>query len=179
MTQSKIVAKKEILKSKHFRVDHITVERNGKIFEKDLVERIPVVLILPYTKDNEVYLESQYRDALEKTSLEVVAGSMDHPDEDPLVTAKRELEEETGLTAATWKSLGVWNLSVNMKAKIHLFLATDLTEGKPHLDDDEIIDVVKMPLTKALAKIESGEITAASHIALLLLFDRLRKEGKV
>jgi ADP-ribose pyrophosphatase len=179
MTQSKIIAKKEVFKSRHFSIDHITVGKNGKTFEKDLIERIPIVLVLPYTKDNEVYLELQYRDAFEKKILEVVAGSMDHPDEEPLTAAKRELKEETGLSAATWKPLGTWELSVNMKAKIHVFLATDLTEGQAHLDEDEIIEVVKMPLNEALIKIETGEIMAASHIALLLLFDKLRKEGKI
>lgn len=174
----KILSTKTVFTSKYFKVNQNTIERDGKTFTKDFIERNPTVLIIPYTADNEIYLESQFRDALGKLSLELVAGNIELNDE-PFATAKRELEEEAGLTAKIWKKLGEWDFSVNMSAKIHVYAATALEEGKQHLDFDEEISLIKMPLEQALEKIEKGELTAASHIAALLLFDRLQKEGKL
>lgn len=176
--ESKLLSTKKVFQAKHFRVDQIVVSKEGKEFTKDVVVRVPIVLILPYTRDGDVYLELQWRDALSKTSLEVVAGSVEES-EDMLVAAKRELQEETGLTAQTWKKIATWDLSVNMSAKVHVFIATDLTQGESSLDDDESIEVVKMPLEEALEKITRGEITAANHIAALLLFDKMKREGKI
>ena len=118
------------------------------------------------------------RDALNRMSLELVAGTIEK-DGDPLETAKRELREESGFTAKNWKKLYEWDLSANMNAKVHLFAATDLEPGKQKLDFDEEIEIIKLPIEKVLEKIENAEITAASHIAAILLFDRLRKEGKL
>lgn len=167
-----------VFQAKYFRVRKIDIERNGKQFTKDFIERAPVVFILPYTKDGEVYIEYQYRDVFRKWIYEMISGTMEEGD-DPLEAAKRELSEETGLTAKKWQKIAMWDLSVNMFAKIHVYAVTDLQEGEPHLDEDEAIKTIKMPLEKALEKIDSGEISAASHIAVLLLFAKLRKEGKL
>jgi ADP-ribose pyrophosphatase len=174
----KILSTKTIFTSKYFKINQKVIERNGKTFTKDFIERNPVVMIIPYTKDNEVYIESQFRDALNRMSFELVAGNIEGSD-DPLESAKRELKEEAGLSAKTWKKLYEWDLSASMNAKIHLFAATDLEESEQHLDADEEITVLKMPLVDALKKVEDGEMVTASHLAALLLFDRLRKEGKL
>ncbi len=174
----KVLSQKIVFKSKFFRVEQKVIERNGKTFTKDFIERNPAIFILPVGSDGDIYLINQYRDTFRKTTLEVIAGMMEH-DKDPLEAAKRELEEEIGLIAKSWKQLITWELSVNMNAKIHVFVATDLQEGKQHLDDDEVIERVKMSLEKALEKVETGEIVAASHAAILLLFDKLKKEGKI
>ena len=178
MTHTKIISQKKVFQSRHFHVDSIVIERFGKKFEKDIIEQTPTVLVIPYTKDGDIYLEEQYRDALEKTCLEVVAGTIDNND-DPLDTAKRELEEEIGIKAKVWKQVATWDVLVTMRAKIHVFFATDLEMGKSNLQHDEVIDLVKMPLNRALEKIEQGEITGASHIAAILLFDKMRIEGKI
>jgi len=135
------------------------------------------VIIIPYT-DDEIYLESQYRDALGKINLEAVQGTIATGD-DPLQTAKRELEEETGLVARKWKKLAQWDLSAILDAKQYIFAATDFEQKEQHLEFDEEIEIMKMPRTTILDKIETGELTTASHIAALLLFDRLRREGKI
>lgn len=174
----KITSEETIYTARYFKVFKRTIERNGRTYTKDFIERNNVVLILPYTANDEVYIESQYRDALERRSLEVVAGQIEEGDE-PLETAKKELKEEAGLTARTWHKLGVWDLSVNMKGKIHVYAATDLEEGERALEEDEDIDMLKLSFTEVMKKVENGEMTAASHIAALLLFDRMRKEGKL
>ena len=66
-----------------------------------------------------------------------------------------------------------------MIAKIHVFAASDLKEGETELEYDEIIQTIKMPLDLVLDKISKGEITVASHVAAILLFANLRKEGKL
>jgi ADP-ribose pyrophosphatase len=177
MIDTKILSQKTVFKSRHFHVDHVEIERSGQKFEKDIIEQTPTVLIIPYSKD-EIYLEQQYRDALEKTCLEVVAGHIDE-NEDPLTAAKRELEEETGLKAKTWHKIATWNVMVTMRAKVNVFFATDLEEGISNLQHDEVIELVKIPLKQVLDKIESGGIPGASHIAALLLFDKMKKEGKI
>jgi len=89
------------------------------------------------------------------------------------------LQEETGLSAENWKKLKTLHVSANIKGKAHVFVAMGLSEGEPNQDEDEDIEVVKMPLIEALDKIEEGVIDVSSNIASLLLLDRFMKEGKV
>src|SRR4029078_2395104 len=129
---------------------------------------------LPITDTGEIYLESQYRDSFGKHLLEVVAGNMEE-NGDPLETAKRELVEETGLTASHWIQIAKWELSVNMNSPIYVFAATGLTVGKPQHDIDEVIDIIKMPYTEAVKKALTGELVASAHVAAILLYDTIRK----
>ncbi|HVA96628.1 MAG TPA: NUDIX hydrolase [Candidatus Acidoferrales bacterium] len=178
MPDTTILSKETVFTSKYFKIVRLELERNGKQYSKEVIERNPVVIIIPYTFENEIYIESQYRVALNRTVQELVAGNIED-DDNPLEAAKRELREETGLTAGSWKKLYEWDLSGNLHSKIHLFAATNLEEGEQQLDPDEEITVMKIPFEDVFKKIENGEMTNAPHIAALLLFDRLRKEGKV
>jgi 8-oxo-dGTP pyrophosphatase MutT (NUDIX family) len=170
-----IISNKTVYKAKYFSITQKEIERDGKRFTKDFIERVPAILVIPYTDNNEIYLEYQYRDALNKSIFELVAGNMEE-DADPLEAAKRELKEETGLRAEKWEKLATWDLSVNMIGKIHVFAATDLQEGESELNDDEVIETKKLPFEEVLQKVMSGEIPAASHIAALLLFEKLRNQ---
>lgn len=172
-----ILSTKTVYTAKYFKVIQKEVLRNGKTFKKDFIERTPTVFIIPYTND-EIYIESQFRDAYEKKLLEVVAGKVEAND-DPLETAKRELLEEAGLIAKKWEKIAEWELSANMQSKIFVYAATDLEEKKQKLDSDEEIEIIKIPFKKVLEKIDNYEIIISSNIAALLLFDRLRKEGKL
>jgi len=171
-------ATKTVFTSKYFRIIQKVIEREGKTFTKDIIQRNPVVMIIAYTPENDVYIESQYRDALGEEILETIAGTIEEGD-DPLDTAKRELKEEAGLTAKTWKKIAEWQLNGNMDAPIHLFAATDIEEGEQELDYEEDIKIMKIPLTHVLKKIDDGEIVLAGHIAAFMLFDQMRKEGKL
>jgi len=176
--ESKLLSTKKVFQAKYFHVDEIVVSKEGKEFTKDLITWAPVVLIIPYTKEGDIYCEMQWRDAFGKINFEVVAGHTE-PSEDLLVAAKRELKEETGLTAKTWKQIASWNVNANLRARITIFAATDLTEGESSLDEDESLALVKISLSDALNKIETGEMGAATHIAALLLFDKMKREGKI
>lgn len=178
MTNAKILSKKTVYQAKFFHIDQVEIERDGRVFKKDMIIKTPFVIIIPYTENKEIYLESQYRDAFGKVLLESPAGKIPNG-EDPLEGAKRELEEETGLRARKWTHAATWEISPNMNQTIYVFFATDLEEGKQKLDDDEVIDIVKMPLTEALDKITAGEIVVAPDLAAILLLDKFLKEGKV
>ncbi|MGI8419947.1 MAG: NUDIX domain-containing protein [Candidatus Levyibacteriota bacterium] len=172
----KVISKQEVYKAKYFRITKVELEKNGKKFTKEFIERNSTVFILPIAADGTLHMISQHRDAFNKTLLEVVAGTMEEG-ADPLETAKRELSEETGLTAKNWKQIAQWELSVNMNSPMYVFVATDLKEGEAHLDEDEEITNVTLSLDEAIKKVVSGEIIASSHVACLLLYRMLREEG--
>jgi ADP-ribose pyrophosphatase len=173
---SKITSSETAFKSKYFQVDKVTIERDGKTFTKDILRRTPVVLILPINEKDEIYLVSQFRDSMQERLTEVVAGHIEEG-QTPLEAAKAELKEEAGLTAKTWKQLTSFYVSANMDAVVHVFFATDLTEGAQELNEDEEIEIIKVPFRKALEKIDSGEIRVSSNIASLLLLDRWRRQA--
>ena len=175
---NKVLSKKVVFQSKKFRIERVEIERNGKIFSKDMMIRDPHVIILPLTKNNDLYLLNQYRDALQRVNLEAVAGFIDG-NEDPLTSAKRELKEETGLEAKEWQQIADFNVSPNMISRAYVFVAKDLEEGKPELEDDEEIELIKIPLSEAIEKVVSGEMNTSSHAAAILLFDKLLQEGKI
>src|SRR5579885_1123801 len=177
MTNTKILSEKTLFTSQYFDIEEITLQRNGKTFVKEFAKRRPIVLVLAINKNDEVYLVSQYREILKKETLELVAGHCDG--REPLVAAKSELEEEAGVTAKKWRELTILDQSANILQKIHVFLATGLTEKQAHPDDDEDLRAIKIPFKEAVSKALSGEITIAANIAVILLFDKLRQEGKL
>lgn len=174
----KIISTKTTYISRYFQIHQNTIERDGKTFTKDIIVRNQNVIVIPFTSENVLYMEDQFRDALGKRNLELVAGNIEEGD-DPFDTAKKELKEETGLTAKTWHKLGVWDVSPNMQSKVHIFAATDLEEGESALEFEEDIKVLKMPLASIVEKIENGNMTIGTHIAAVFLFKKLREEGKL
>ena len=103
-----------------------------------------------------------------RTLLEAPAGRIENGD-DPASTAARELEEEAGYSAGSIESLGSILVAPGYTTeRIHLYLATDLTPVPPRPDEDERIEVVKMPFEEALARIDGGEIDDAKTIVALL-----------
>lgn len=179
MKASKILSRETVFKSKYFHVEKKVVEQNGKTFTKDFVIRKPHVMILPLTENKEIFLVKQYREALGNFSLEAVAGFAEDGTDDPLETAKRELHEETGITAKDWKKLMIFNIAGNITSYGHLFLARNLQVGPQHLDEDEDIAVVKLSLKEAVKKVINCEIVNAPSVAALLLLDKLIQEGEV
>lgn len=178
--KSKIIAKKNVFKAKLFTVEEIKLQlpdKKEKIHH--LARRNPTVTVFPLTDSYDLYLVSQYRYMLEKKTLEAMAGFIDSG-ETSLQAAKRELIEETGIVAHQWEELSRIELAGSVfRAQAHLFLAKDLTFGKPQPEEDEEIELIKMPLQVAVAKVITGEINHSASMIGILMLDKLRKEKKL
>ena len=165
-----------------FRVD--TVELiDGRRTTRDIAGHPGAVAILALDAQDRVALVRQWRLPAGGTLLEIPAGGLDILDdgskEDPDVAAPRELEEETGLMAATWQKLGTFYTAPGFTdERMHLYLATDLTpadpEGRRGPDEDERLILSWRPWREAVAAVEQGEIVDAKSIVGLFWLARLR-----
>jgi ADP-ribose pyrophosphatase len=126
-------------------------------------------VIVPVHDDGTVVLVRQYRHPAVRYLLEVPAGTL-ADGERPEAGAARELEEELGLVAEQLEKLSEFFVSPGfLEEKMWVYLATGLTEGKPQPDEDEVLDVVRLPIGDALEMITSGEIQDAKTIIGLML----------
>lgn len=117
--------------------------------------------------EGQVCLVRQYRHAAGGWIWEVSAGKLD-PGEEPLKTAQRELEEEAGLRANAWTSLGsLYSTPGFCDELVHLFLARELTAVSHHAEEHELIEVHWLPFAEALAWAYSGEILDAKSVVAL------------
>jgi len=142
---------------------------SGRKTKREIVEHGGVAAIVVIDSENNVLLVRQYRKPVERVLLEIPAGGME-PGEDALVCARRELEEETGFSAERWEELGFFYTSPGFcSEQMHLYLATELRPAKNAADDDENIELVRVPLTSVPDLIASGEVCDAKSIAGLLI----------
>ncbi|MBY0397041.1 MAG: NUDIX hydrolase, partial [Thermoleophilia bacterium] len=121
---------------------------DGTVVTREVMDHPGAVVIVPVEGDH-VLLVRQPREAVEEYTLELPAGKLDHAGEPPLECARRELAEEVGRSAATWRDLGgFYTAPAILTEFIHCFLATDLSPvaDAPHADEDEAIEVVEWPL---------------------------------
>ena len=150
------------------RVDTVELP-SGRKTKREIVEHGGVAAIVAIDSENNVLLVRQYRKPVERVLLEIPAGGME-PGEDALVCARRELEEETGFSAERWEELGFFYTSPGFcTEQMHLYLATELRPAKNAADDDENIELVRVPLTSVPELIASGEVCDAKSIAGLLM----------
>ncbi|MFC4871522.1 NUDIX domain-containing protein [Negadavirga shengliensis] len=124
--------------------------------------------IVPLDKAMNTWLVGQYRYTLEEYTWEIPMGGGPIL-EDVLESAKRELKEETGMSAARWTNIMRIHTSNSVTDEEgFVFLAEQLTEGEPQFDDTEDLKIRKVPFQKAIEMVLSGEITDAISIAALL-----------
>jgi 8-oxo-dGTP pyrophosphatase MutT (NUDIX family) len=143
------------------------IKPDGSKGKYNVVVTKGAVFIAAVDHENNVYLERLHRYTNNNPSIEVPAGGTDG--EDHLIAAKRELQEETGLKAKTWKYLGVmYPANGIMSEENHVYLATNLTQTKHNAQAEEgISEILKLPFKRALQMIKNGEITDAQTIATL------------
>ena len=133
---------------------------NGKEALREYNRHVGAVCIIPITDNGDVICVRQYRYAVGRDILEIPAGKLDFPGEDPLHAALRELREETGATCEKITYLGEYLGSPAILDEcIHMYMAEDLTFGDTDFDDDEFIEVVKIPLVKMVDMVVRGEIS--------------------
>lgn len=143
----------------HVREDKVSLP-DGREATRELIRHIGAVCVIPVDENNNVIMENQYRYPISQVVLEIPAGKLDASNEDRLLAAQRELREETGFTADNWTDIGLYYPApAYSDEKITMFLATGLHKGDRDLDDDEFIDVCRVPLSELRDKVMSGEIT--------------------
>lgn len=140
---------------------------DGGVAKRELVRHPGAVAIVPLIGED-VLMVRQFRMAAGRVMLEIPAGTL-NPGEDPWVCAERELQEETGHKPGALESLGGIFVAPGYTTEfIHLFLATDLSESRLDMDEDEFIELERMPLRDALARVDRGEIEDGKTTSALL-----------
>ena len=166
---------KEIFAGRVIRVTYDTVRlENGNTSTREVVHHHGGACILPVDEAGNVYLVRQFRYAIGEEIWDLPAGKLE-AGEDPFEAAKRELGEECGLTADHFEDLGVVYPTVGYDSeRIYIWAATGLHPAAQHLDEDEFLDVVKMPLEKALALVLDGTIRDSKTQVGLMKYALLR-----
>ena len=132
---------------------------DGKTSVREYVRHIGAAAVLPITKDGDALLVKQFRYPFDQLLLEIPAGKRDSFTEDPYETAKRELEEETGMQCETLIPLGEYYSSpAILDEVIWVYLATELEAGVQHTDDDEFLELVRVPFPELVKMVERNEI---------------------
>ena len=152
-------------------IDHLTNELpNGHLAKREVARHIGASAVVPVDAQGNVWLVKQFRACIDRVLMEIPAGKLDKKDEDRLLAAKRELKEETGLTARSWTWLtDIFTTPGFSDERISLYLARDLDEGESHPDDDEFLNVAKLPLPEVVSAIQRGEITDAKTICAVMM----------
>lgn len=149
------------------RRDTVTLP-NGREAVREVAEHPGGVGILALDGENRAALVRQYRYAFGRAMWEIPAGKRE-PGEEPLATARRELQEEVGASAAHWQALGEIIPSPGCYGeRLWLYLARELTLGRTHPDEDEFLELQWMPLEELTEKCLDGEIQDAKTIIAAL-----------
>lgn len=156
-------------------IEHLTNELpNGKRAPREVARHIGASAVIPVDGEGNVWLVRQFRAPFDQVLLEIPAGKLDSKDEDRLLAAKRELREETGLTAESWVHLmDLYTTPGFTDEKISLYLARELSAGESHPDEDEFLNVVRMPFSELVAMVCRGEVPDGKTALATLLADKI------
>jgi ADP-ribose pyrophosphatase len=165
----KILNSQKVFEGRVFKVTVDTVSEGELTYQREVVHHPGSAVIVPIFDDGTVALVRQYRHPTVRYLLEVPAGTLAHG-ERPEIGAARELKEELGVVAARLEKLSEFFVSPGFcEEKMWVYLATELSEGEQALEDDENLEVVRLPIADALEMITSGEIQDAKTIIGLML----------
>lgn len=155
----------------NLRKDKVTV-KTGTSF-REIVEHNGGAALAALTDDGKLLMVRQFRKAIERDVLEVPAGKIEKG-EDPFETARRELREETGYTAANIRQIGKIYPSVGYtQEKIFIYLCTGLTPGEPDFDENEALDIIEYDFEEVYKMALAGEIEDAKTLTAILLVKAL------
>lgn len=151
--------------------DHMEFS-NGHHADWDYIHHDGAAAVVPVMDDGRILMVRQYRNALERYTLEIPAGKLDAADEPGLVCSKRELEEETGFKSENIEWLITLRTTVAFcNEKIEIYVARDLQPSRQNLDEDEFVDVRPYELSELKQMIFSGKIEDAKTVAALLAYE--------
>lgn len=148
---------------------------DGLPAKRELIRHVGAVCILPLTDDGMVIMEHQFRYVVDRVLLEIPAGKLNNRNENRLEAAKREFQEETGMTADRWTDLGLFfPAPAYSDEAITLYLAEGLHHGVQNLDPDEFLTVDTIPLKDLLDAVMKGDIPDAKTQLAILKVARLK-----
>ena len=138
----------------------------------DFIRHKGAAAVVPVTDDGKILMVRQYRNALDRYTLEIPAGALDAEDEPGILCAGRELEEETGYRSEDLEWVITLRTTVAFcNERIEVYVARNLIPSKQHLDEDEFIDLKAYTIEELKEKIFSGEIEDGKTISSLLAYD--------
>lgn len=178
--EDKQLSHKYIFKGRiiNLRVDEAALP-NGRTATREVIEHPGGVCVAALTEGEELYVVRQFRYPYGEVVLELPAGKREWG-EAPEPCGRRELTEETGVTAENFRFLGELYPSPGYVGEvIYLYLATGLTTGDMHPDEDEFLQVEKIPLARLVDMVLNGEIKDAKTQALVMKVYALRQRGEV
>jgi ADP-ribose pyrophosphatase len=150
---------------------------DGRRLLREIVEHVGGAAVVAVDHDGSVLLVRQHRPAVDADLLELPAGLVD-PGEQPIDTAQRELVEETGYRAGRIEPLVSFYTSPGFSTElIHVFVATDLQVAEVHPDEEEVIEVVRLPLDQAIDQVLHAELSDAKTVAGLLAYAQRKKQA--
>ena len=149
---------------------------NGNTAKWDLIDHKGAAAVVAVREDGKLLMVRQYRNALERETLEIPAGCRDYVGEDTAVCAARELEEETGYRCEKIEFLLSLRTTVAFCDElVDVYLATGLKPGKQHLDEAESIDVESYSVEELCAMIYEGKLQDSKTVAAILAYSNRMK----
>ena len=165
----KTISSQKVFDGRVFNVTVDTVREGELTYQREVVHHGGSAVIVPVFDDGTVALVRQYRHPVVRYLLEAPAGTL-ADGERPETGAERELQEELGLIAGSMEKLSEFFVSPGFcEEKMWVYLATELIQGQQRLEEDELLEVVRLPISEALEMITSGEIQDAKTIIGLML----------
>ena len=156
-----------------------TVLANGHEAHWDYIHHDGAAAVLPVTSEGKILMVRQYRNALNRYTLEIPAGKLDAPDEPKIECAYRELEEETGFRTEKLEYLMSINTTVAFcDEAIDIFVAHNLIPSHQHLDEDEFVDVKAYKLEELKEMIFEGKIQDSKTMAAILAYESKYLHGQ-
>jgi ADP-ribose pyrophosphatase len=160
----------------HAKLDRVRLP-DGRESSREYLIHPGAAVIIPVFDNGDVLLERQHRYPLHRDFIELPAGKFD-PDEAELACAQRELLEETGYVAREWRYLATFYPCIGYSdERLVYFLAQGLTHEGDNLDHDEFLDILRLPMTEALAMVKDGRICEGKTVMGLLWLNQLAGGG--
>ena len=169
-----LVISEEVFSGRLLRVRRDTVRLpDGKQATREFVTHPGAVVMIAELPNGKLLFERQFRYPLDRVFLELPAGKI-HPGEDILLTARRELQEETGFVAERWHYLGVIHPCIGYSdERIEIFFAQGLSHVGHALDEGEFLEVHELHLDEAMEAVRDGRLTDGKSVACLLWAERV------
>lgn len=163
---------------------HLVTEQivlpDGKEVTWELVKHIGAAAVIAVDREEKIIMVKQYRNASDSITLEIPAGTLDEPDEDPKNCAIRELEEETGFKSSNIQFLYKFYSSIGIcNEVIHIYVAKDLVMNQQNLDEDEFVEVEHYSLDSLVEMIYNGELVDNKSISAILAYKNRKDAGLI